>query len=426
MPRVEITKSAFGRLRVSYDCPNCRERLRSSLTDAGKPDSCPNCHVQFTVPGIDALNQENERKQAESKSKAEAIARERERRRQEEEEFIKARLLAKEEVRRQHQKELERKPDEPLVDTSNELQNESKGKNRRIVVSAVTAIIAFILISIVYSVSTKSGAGLADVVRSSGLRTKLKACPSYGIVEADAYYDGVISTDTVVFDLLDGGSVTARRIDAVHLLLQFSDELDLYTVRRIILARNGEQEFYISTSDMRPLAESYANGGRLWAFNHLPENLRTMSGLRSYDEWSGGLLGALQKQAEDLNDVLEKWLGYKSHLTDSFGRISSPPSTSNVSRDHVRKTLQEIEDNVPETLREMEAKLPDIMADMKQQMMRDAGKYGLSASEVREQLQEIEAAARGQIRGMESDVRQNIRDMEDGVLNELRNGSGGD
>ena len=103
--------------------------------------------------------------------------------------------------------------------------------------------LAFLLLSTLYSVSTKSGAGITDIVRSSGLRAKLKACPSCGVVEADAYYDGAISTDTVVFDLLDGGSSTARRIDPVHLLLQFSDELDLYSVRRIILARNGEKYF---------------------------------------------------------------------------------------------------------------------------------------------------------------------------------------
>ena len=80
MTRVKITKSVFGGLRVGYECPNCRERLRSPLTDAGKADTCPNCHAQFTVPGTTELRQETQRKtdeenrkQLEAQRRAQAI-----------------------------------------------------------------------------------------------------------------------------------------------------------------------------------------------------------------------------------------------------------------------------------------------------------------------------------------------------------------
>ena len=80
MTRVKITKSVFGGLRVGYECPKCRERLRSPLTDAGKADTCPNCHAQFTVPGTTELRQETQRKtdeenrkQLEAQRRAQAI-----------------------------------------------------------------------------------------------------------------------------------------------------------------------------------------------------------------------------------------------------------------------------------------------------------------------------------------------------------------
>lgn len=147
-------------------------------------------------------------------------------------------------------------------------------------------------------------------IRNAGLRSKLRSCPTFGIVHADVYYEGVFATDIVVFDLLDGGASSARRIDPVHLLFQFSDELDLMSVRSVVLARSGRKVFTISSTDLKPLSDSYAGGGRPWAFNHLPESVRTMSGRHVYEQWTGGLLGVLQEQAEDLNDFIREWTGY--------------------------------------------------------------------------------------------------------------------
>ena len=35
-----------------------------------------------------------------------------------------------------------------------------------------------------------------------------------------------------------------------------------------------------------------------------------MSGMQAYGEWTGGWLGVMQKQAEDLNDFIAAWTGY--------------------------------------------------------------------------------------------------------------------
>ena len=51
MKPVEISKSVFGRYVVGYNCPYCRERLKSALNNVGKLEACPSCHRQFVVPG---------------------------------------------------------------------------------------------------------------------------------------------------------------------------------------------------------------------------------------------------------------------------------------------------------------------------------------------------------------------------------------
>jgi hypothetical protein len=145
-------------------------------------------------------------------------------------------------------------------------------------------------------------------LRDIGLSQTLKECSSYGIVNADVYYDEMLSSDSVVFDLLDGGDGSARRIDPVHLLMQFSSKLDLFARRRVILARNGTEMFFIEATNLRELADSYAGGGRIWAFNNLPARVRTMDGGQVYGEWTGGWLGVTLKQTEDMAAFLKAWV----------------------------------------------------------------------------------------------------------------------
>lgn len=69
MSSVRIIKNVFGTLRVVYECPHCKERLKSPLKDAGTSDSCPNCRARFIVPGADVLQREQARQQAEQERK---------------------------------------------------------------------------------------------------------------------------------------------------------------------------------------------------------------------------------------------------------------------------------------------------------------------------------------------------------------------
>jgi hypothetical protein len=311
---VEITKGLFGKYRASYSCPNCRERLRSPLTDAGRLDDCPNCHARFTVPGSDDLIRITERekliaqqkdveaelrlqakqRQKKERAAADALARKAERLRKEEE------AIRERELREQTQKcpfcGAEMRADAECCIACKAV---SRQRSNQLVVVGATVFAVIILIAAFYGFAW---------LRNSNLRNKLSECESSGIVNANVHYEGLISTDGVVFDVREGGSSSARRIDPVHLLMQFAAKLDLNSIKRVVLARNGKEIFFISASDLRPLADSYSGGGRPWSFNHLPESTRTMLGERIYSEWTGGWIGVLGKQTEDLNDLIRNWI----------------------------------------------------------------------------------------------------------------------
>jgi len=414
--RYEVSKNLLGAYVVKYPCPHCGEKLSSALKEAGTQDNCPNCYRLFVVPGAEAVAQVAAMRRAAAERKEQVKAELRQEKQQRKNQREKERARAREEAAAHRAAELWRAEEARQARTDREestSEEEGEAKRRSIRplwLSGGAVALATILLVVYLN------------LRGSELRSKLDQCESSGVVNARVSYSGLIGTEVVIFDLRDGGSAGARRIDPVHLLMQFSGKLDLYAVDRILLARNGTKRFYIAGSDMRRLAQSYAGGGRIWAFNNLPARVRRMDGTQAFDEWTGGWLGVLQKQAEDLNRFITDWTGY-----GSAGTYSAAPTYSSsyfdsdaTLRSRVRETLQDMEDNVPDTLESMEDSLPAVMADMEAQMMKDAAKYGLSPSEVRAQLREIEAGAREQIRGMEDDVRDQIRGMEDEVIESLK------
>jgi Zn-finger nucleic acid-binding protein len=71
--RLEIKKHLFGQHTVSYDCPHCGAGLSSPISDAGKADYCPDCRMQFVVPGQkEAIRIQEEQQLAAQKAQADA------------------------------------------------------------------------------------------------------------------------------------------------------------------------------------------------------------------------------------------------------------------------------------------------------------------------------------------------------------------
>lgn len=46
-----VKETVFGKVVVAYACPECDEILRSSVSDIGNNEDCPNCECSFVVPG---------------------------------------------------------------------------------------------------------------------------------------------------------------------------------------------------------------------------------------------------------------------------------------------------------------------------------------------------------------------------------------
>ena len=56
------------------------------------------------------------------------------------------------------------------------------------------------------------------------------------------------------------------------------------------------------------LSKQYELGARMWAFDHWAERLCKPTGERAFESWSGGLLGVLKQEIDDMGTWLKTWL----------------------------------------------------------------------------------------------------------------------
>jgi hypothetical protein len=152
--------------------------------------------------------------------------------------------------------------------------------------------------------------GIRGSIRNNNLRDVLSSCTTSRIFTADAYYRSYLSDDTVVLELQERSSKPVRRIDPVHLILEFSGKLDLNEIRRVQLARLGEKIFYIDASALRDLVANYRDGRINWAFNNLPERLRTLDGRQLYRGDTDASVQRTSNLPKDLNDFIKEWTGF--------------------------------------------------------------------------------------------------------------------
>jgi len=275
---------------------------------------CGDCGTPINIncyPDILARLKERKREKKDAKRRAAQLIREK--RQAEKEEAAAQRARAKHErirqeaerrerirreqerIRQEQEQERQQEAKEQTESTEDEQPSpQAKRKSRKRYLALVVEILAPFFI---YSWA-----------RNHSLHETLDSCPSSDGLDVDVYYGGYLSSDEVLFDYKGVEQYSsARLIDNAHLLLQFADKLDR-DVRQLTLANNGTKLWHLNSSDFRELAEQYRLDARIWAFNHLPERLRHMNGLRAYDTWTGGWLGVMKEQTEDLSDMLETWV----------------------------------------------------------------------------------------------------------------------
>ncbi len=182
-----------------------------------------------------------------------------------------------------------------------------------------TLLITCIILSVIVAVSTaiialltgtrpsvNPGQSIANSRLQSLMNQVIQADVRNSGIDVKTFYRDAFSKSVIVLDIQNiTGSVS--RIDVFRVLLSFAEEIKDEQFTSIELSFRGETRFIIQGSYFRTLGHEREIQNPVYTIRTFPEKLKTPEGNNAYPEWSGGMLGVLNKQMEDFNDFHDKW-----------------------------------------------------------------------------------------------------------------------
>jgi hypothetical protein len=112
---------------------------------------------------------------------------------------------------------------------------------------------------------------------------------------------------SLTIDLTEPGSASTAD------LFQSAEVLKDRSFSRVVLARGGQAVFVLSGDDFQDIGQAYAWGQNpLYLTRTLPEKLETPDGRPAFGSWTGGWLGVMSGQMEDVNELGSRWVRGRS------------------------------------------------------------------------------------------------------------------
>ena len=125
-------------------------------------------------------------------------------------------------------------------------------------------------------------------------------------ISAHAYYQFGVVPDSIVFDLWNVGGRTSQA-EVLGVFLRFAEKMKGREFREVRLAYHGEVKFVLDGGDFHDIGRGFSYQNPVYIVRTFPEKLSTPDGRRAFSTWSGGLLGVVGQQMEDVNELGRRW-----------------------------------------------------------------------------------------------------------------------
>lgn len=134
-------------------------------------------------------------------------------------------------------------------------------------------------------------------------------------VEVLAYYRYGVLPNSVVLDIreVDLENSAAATIGG---LIEFADALSERDFREVVLAWRGEPRFILGGRDFQEMGREAPYQNPVYTIRTLPEKLRRPDGSRAFSVWTGGMIGVLGAQMDDVNEFARQW-----YMLDAISRL---------------------------------------------------------------------------------------------------------
>jgi hypothetical protein len=121
-----------------------------------------------------------------------------------------------------------------------------------------------------------------------------------------AYYRYGLQAGTLLVDLRSLEEEAAA-LDAMRALLQSAYAHQDARYDKVVLAHRGTAKFLLEGEYFQMLGREYEGQNPADTLRTFAQNVFKLDGTAAYGTWTGGLLGVLTRQLEDLNQFSKDW-----------------------------------------------------------------------------------------------------------------------
>jgi hypothetical protein len=123
---------------------------------------------------------------------------------------------------------------------------------------------------------------------------------------AVSYYRFGVVPDSIVFDLWGVGP-NESHASVMGAFLRFADEMKDRDFREVRLAYRGDTRFILGGRDFADIGREHEWQNPVFTLRTFPEKLKTTDGRDAFSTWTGGMLGVMSSQMDDLNQLRDEW-----------------------------------------------------------------------------------------------------------------------
>lgn len=100
---------------------------------------------------------------------------------------------------------------------------------------------------------------------------------------------------------------SASRLDITRMLFQIAEVFEDRNYSTVILAHRGKEKLKLDGDFFKETGETFSFQNPIHLSRELPKNVYHLDGKRAYGSYSGGWLGVLNAELEQLNDLHDDW-----------------------------------------------------------------------------------------------------------------------
>ena len=99
----------------------------------------------------------------------------------------------------------------------------------------------------------------------------------------------------------------ASAVDVLRVLFQSAERLKDVKFDQVVLAHKGSAKLMMNGEHFQKIGQEFSSQNPIYTMRTLPENIYKLDGTAAYGTWTGGLLGVVGKQMEDLRQFSQDW-----------------------------------------------------------------------------------------------------------------------